>query len=379
MQMKNLAYLFLLSVWLFASCSSGKKALQKGEYFSAVSKAVKRLNNNPGNKNAKEVIRESYPLAIQWSQEEIDMMLSGADEFKWDKTLGLMQKVNIAAREIRQSPVARQIIPEPKTYTSEMEVAKQNAAEERYKAGNRQLAENTLESGRMAFRNFRRANEILPGYKDVAPKMVESKNLATIKVVLEAIPVHTATYKLSSELFYQQVFEFLNNKYPERSFVNIYSPQEAERVGLEYPDFIVRLQFYDFVVGKTDHYEKEELLTKRVEVETRDTTKTTYKNYKAKLKTFTDKVASGGVLDMQVIDFNADKVMVNDRIPGEFVWIYDHAIYVGDKEALTKEQFELTKRKAVPLPPAQDLFIEFTKPIYDQLTGRLRRFLNKYD
>ena len=353
--------------------------MEKGDYFSAVSKAVSRLQANPNNKNAISVVKKSYPLAIQWSQEEIDLLLSGNEGFKWDKTYGIMTQVNAIASEIRQSPVAHSLVPNPKVYTSEMDMARNKAAEERYQAGNLQLQENTREAARLAYQNFMRANQLVLGYKDVGEKLIEAKDLATLKVIMEAIPVVAKRYQLSSEFFYSQVFSFLVDKYKAGSFVNIFSPEEAERAGIDYPDFVVKLQFYDFEVGLAEHFEKEETLSKRVAVESKDTTRTSYVTYHAKLKTLTDQAASRGLLEVQIVDFQANKTVVDDKIPGEFVWANQYAMFVGDKEALTKAQLELTYRKAAPLPSTQDMFVEFTKPIYDQLTSRLRRFFNDYD
>ncbi len=376
--MKKTIFLILPVLVLFA-CSTGKKAMEKGDYFSAVSKAVQRLQSNPKSKNAQSVVKESYPLAIQWSQDEIDLLLSGNEDFKWDKTYQLMQKVNNIASEIRLSPVAYSIISDPKIYTSELDMAKNKAAEERYVFGIAQLDENTLESARKAYRNFQRVGELVSGYKDVAEKIELSKQMGTLKVILEAIPVHTKRYQLSSEFFYGEVFKYLNDTYPPKSFVNVFSPDQAERLGIEYPDFVANLQFYDFEVGRSEHSEKEETLTKRVKVENRDTSKVSYHTYKAKLKTLTDKAKSRGILEVQVIDFENGEVVMNERIPGEFIWMNTYAIYVGDEKALTNEQLKLTKGKVLPLPSTQDMFVEFTKPIYDQLTQKLRRFFNKYD
>jgi hypothetical protein len=118
---------------------------------------------------------------------------------------------------------------------------------------------------------------------------------------------------------------------------------------------------------------------RKVKIETRDTTKVEYKNYVAKLKTFSDQVLSGGTLRVQIIDTANDKIMSDELVPGTFTWVNEYAIYVGDKEALDNRQLELTKRKALPLPPEQDLFIEFTKPIYSQVTQNLNRFFRRYN
>jgi hypothetical protein len=139
------------------------------------------------------------------------------------------------------------------------------------------------------------------------------------------------------------------------------------------------MEFFDFSIGNLTHTEKEESLEKRVKLETKDTTVVEYVDYKAKLKTFTDKVESGGSLRVQIIEPLNDKMLLDEIVPGSFTWMNDYALYVGDLQALDKKQVELTKRKALPLPPEQDLFIEITKPVYSQVTNRLNSFFRRYN
>lgn len=377
--MKRYFPLYFVLVLLLASCSSGKKAMERGDYFDAVRKSVNRLKSDPDNSKAASVLDESYKLALSWSQEEMDRLLSLNEQFKWEKAVALMEQVNGLANEIRQSPSARKVIADPKVYTSELNMGREKAAEERYNAGVEKLGLNTRESARDAYYSFERAGQLVNGYRDVVQKMYEAKDLATLTVVLEAIPVHAQKYQLSSEFFYDQVFEYLNNKFPSQSFVNFYSPGQAQDAGLRNPDMVMKLEFYDFVVGNTEHSEKEEEVKQQVKIESKDTTQVQYKTYTAKLKTFADKVVSGGVLDVKIVETSDGKLLLSDRVPGSFTWVNQYAMFVGDKEALTKDQLEMTKNSVKPLPPGQDLFVSFTKPIYDQLTSRLNQFFRKYN
>jgi hypothetical protein len=90
-------------------------------------------------------------------------------------------------------------------------------------------------------------------------------------------------------------------------------------------------------------------------------------------------VQSGGSLRVQILEPSTDKIYYDDIVPGSFTWINEYAMFVGDQEALNKNQLELTKRKTMPLPPEQDLFIEFTRPIYNQLTSKLNNFFQRYN
>ncbi len=367
------------ALYIFASCSSGKKALQKGDYFAAVSKSVERLKSSPDNKKATRVLKEGYSYVLEWSQEEIDLALSSNQSNKWERVMGLMQQVNLLSGEIRSTPAARKVISNPKTYTSELNMVYNKAAEERYNAGMTELAMNTRESARIAFDHFYAADKYVSGYRDVRALMDSSRKISTVKVVLDAIPVPTQKYKLSSEFFYNQVYGYLNNHYGNRSFVHFHTPFQAENENLVNPDFIVLMEFFDFSIGNLMQTEKEENLEKRIKIESKDTTKVEFKNYAAKLKTYTNKVHSGGSLRVQIVEPGSDKIHLDEIVPGSFIWINEHAIYVGDIEALDKKQVELTKRKALPLPPEQDLFIEMTKPVYSQVTTRLNWFFRKYN
>jgi hypothetical protein len=377
--MKNQIWFSGILLIFIIACSTGKKALQKGDYFSAVSKAVERLKSSPDNKNATQVLTEGYPLTLEWSQEEMDLILSSNNSFKWEQAISLMEQVNQLSDQIRSTPAARKIISSPKNYTSELKMAYEKAAEERYNAGLAELDINSRESARRAYDHFARANQLVNNYKDTRQLMDEAKNLATLRVIVEAIPVNTQKYKLTSQFFYDQVFEYLNNQFRSSGFVSFYTPAQAEKVGLNNADFIVDMEFFDFSVGNLVHSEKEENVEQTVKVETRDTTRTEYKKYSAKLKTFSDQVISGGNLRVRIIDNSNGKLMTDELVPGSFTWVNQYAIFVGDKEALNAAQLDLTKRRALPLPAHQDLFIEFTKPIYSQVTQNLNRFFRKYN
>ncbi len=369
---------FMLLI-LLVSCSTGKKALQKGDYFSAVSKAVERLKTAPENKNAIKVVEEGYPMTLEWSQEEMDLILSSNSAFKWEQAVGLMKQVNQLSDAIRSTPAARKIISNPKTYSSELNMAVEKAAEARYNAGLAELEVKTRESARNAYDHFAKANQYVVNYKNSRELMATAKEIATLRVVLQAIPVNTQRYRLSSEFFYNQVFEYLNNQFRTSGFVNFYSPFQAEKEKLANPDFIVDMEFFDFSVGNVIRTEKEENLERKVKIETRDSTRTETKTYKAKMKIFSDQVLSGGSLRVRIIDHANDKIMSDEIVPGSFTWVNEYAMFVGDKEALDNKQLELTKRKALPLPPEQDLFIEFTKPIYSQVTQNLNRFFRRFN
>ncbi len=126
---------FCILILIISSCSTGKKALEKGDYFSAITKSVERLKSDPDNKKAIKVLEDGYPLALEWSQEEIDLALSSNSAFKWEGAIYQMEQVNRMSEMIRSTPAARKIISNPKSYSSELNIAYEKAADARYHCG----------------------------------------------------------------------------------------------------------------------------------------------------------------------------------------------------------------------------------------------------
>ena len=91
----------------------------------------------------------------------MDMELSANNPFKWERAITLMQQVNQLSEIIRGTPAARKIIPNPKSYSSELNMAREKAAEARYNAGSKLLEQDNRETARIAFDHFYRETEIL--------------------------------------------------------------------------------------------------------------------------------------------------------------------------------------------------------------------------
>ncbi len=383
--MKKIVYILAVALYLL-SCSSGKNALEKGNYIDAISKAVNRLSNDPDNRKARQVISTGYPMAIEFYQEEIDNTLSSNDRMRWNRTLQIMEQVNYLSDQIRRVPAARQLVPNPKTYTSEITDVKNRAAEERYQEGLQLMQRQTRDDTKEAYFNFKEADRLVPAYKDVLDRMQQAKELATLKVIVEPLPAPSMRYELTADFFYTKVMEQLNNRFPAESFVNFYSPDEAENAGMQYPDMVVHLAFFDFYVGKPNHYEETQTLKREVDVKTPVKVSKDSVRYEVrkvmktgKIKIITDEVASGGVLDLQIEEFQTRKLLVSEKIPGEYMWRNRYGIYVGDEDILTKEEIAIISNNAIMPPGPQDMFIAFTQPIFSRLNDNLNSFFRRYN
>lgn len=383
--MRRYLLVFMSSVLLLSACSTGMKSFQKGNYYDAIMKAANRLSNDPDNRKASQVIKEGYPMAISYYQEEIDQTLSGNSSFKWKQTLDVMQTVNRMSDEIRRIPAARQLVTNIKTYTTELADVQNRAAQEFYAAGMEALKEKTREGAKEAFFNFQNADGLVRGFKDSNQKMLESKDLATLKVVVEQIPVN-GKYEYSAQFFYDNVFQMLNQRFQEKDFVHFFSPEQAEKTKLKYPDMVLQMGFFDFFIDRPQHFEEERELTKQVQEKytvatTKDSTAVRYRTVtkRGKIKIVTDQVASGGLLDLKAVEFQSQKIVFTDKIPGQFTWENKYGIFVGDNEVLDNNLIKILGNKYQTPPQQQDMFVLFTKPIFNQLSDKLTNYFRQFN
>lgn len=378
--MSRLPLLIALALVLMATaCTSGKKAYQKGNYSQAVIQAVERLRHSPDHKKSVQTLRQAYPLALETHTNEIEQLLRSADPIKYAKTVEQYEIMNHMAEEIRKCPAALEIFRNPTSYSEQLTAARQKAAHEAYELGVNLLNQNTREAARDAYDQFLNANRFVPGYQDVNKKIEQAKFDAALKVSVEQIPVR-GQFRVSSDFFYDQIYSYLQTGI-KNEFVWFYSNQEAKK--LPYIDEILIMEFEEFIVGAVNEKRSEKEYTSKDSVKVGTATidgrqVDVYNKVKAKLITNRREVVSSGVLTLRILDGQSRKAKLSRKFPGTFTWVNEWAQFNGDERALTHQQLEMCKRRAEVPPPHQQLFLEFTKPIFDQAKSTLKSYYRNY-
>jgi hypothetical protein len=379
MKLRYLPVIFSLLV--FFGCSSGKKAYERGNYYEAVMKSVSRLRQNPDHSKSAEALQGAYPMAIEYLEGQAKNEIASNSPYKYKNAINNYNSINQLYEAIRHCPGCLKVIKNPVNFYSEIGPLKEKAAEESYNAGITSLMKGTRVDAKTAYFNFVDVQNYSPGFRDVLEYITKAKDEATLKVVVEQIPV-PARYNLSGGFFQDKVEEFLHNNYPDQGFVKFYTPQEAERIRLARTDQILRIQFDDFSVGNSTLREKEEEVTrdsvKVGDVKLEGKTVPVYNTVKAKYTSYTKEVSSSGLLSMLIVDAKTNGVLSHQKFDGKYVWVSRWARFNGDERALTDAQLALCKQKETNPPVAQDMFLEFTRPIYDRLVPALRAFYQNY-
>jgi len=378
--MKNISrlrYFIYLSLIILGGCTTGKNALQKGDYDASVAKAVSRLQNSPKNSEAMQVLKTAYDLALQDHLRKINEAKLSNDLFRWESVMYDYQKINQLADDINSCPACLVLVPNPSKYVKEVAESKLNAAAARYESGLSYLNTNNRLSAKKAYYEFEKTQNLQPNYKDVKNKMEDAYWAAVTRVVVQPIILNRGPYKLSADYFQQQIDQFISS-YSRNKFVIFYGEDQATQQKIV-PDQVLSLNFDDFVVGQTYVKERVEKLKRDSVVigETRER-KPIYGTVRATLSIFEKNISSSGLLDMSIMDWQTKKIVRQQKFPGTYVWRDSWASYKGDDRALDKHQLAMTRRKEILPPPPSALFLEFTKPIYNQLVDNISGFYNNY-
>lgn len=370
--------LFVLTLVL-AGCTSGKKAFQRGDYYQSTLQAIERLRKNPNHKKSRMVLEKSYPLAVQYYTDQISNLRQTNDQFRNGEIVDNYRVLNQLYEEIQRCPGALKAIPQPSKFYDEALTYSRLAAEERYQSGLAKLKTGSREDAKDAYYDFVKANDYTPSYKDVKNKMAQAHEQATLKVLFDQIPVPTVQYQLSVGFFQDQVEQYLTN-FSTNEFIRFIRADDKSNIQ---PDQIMVIGFDDFAVGNTNNYQNSKEIQKdSVVVGTVKMSDGRQQNVIGSVKaTYTEykrEIISKGLVSMRIMNAANNQVLLSQKFPGEFDWVSLWASFNGDERALTDQQINRTKMKPMDPPPPQELFVQFCKPIYDQLTGTVRNYYSRF-
>lgn len=382
--MKKLIFRQLLSItaiFLYTfifSCKSGEKLFNKGRYDDAVTAFVKKLQRKPQDATATRLLADAYKQAQLVREDRVNGYLRSNNELKWESIRNEYRAMQTLYNAIHSSPAALKLV-QPKDYRDAITGAQENAAEMRYDRGMSLLNQGDKASARQAYEEFGAALKLIPNYRDAKQRRDEAYQLGVINVVVSEIEVRSPYYQFSADQFRDYLVRNLQQRNINQ-FVQFYDERVARNENLR-PDEYIELRFFDFVVGQTyvDRIQRD-VSKEIVTGTTKDSTgkeSNVYKTVKATLYITKKTVVSKGLLDYRITNTTNGQLLRTDRIPGSYTWLNQFGTFKGDERALSDEDKQLMGGRDMPPPPPTDLFMEFTRPIYDVLARDLQSFYNR--
>jgi hypothetical protein len=360
------------------SCNSAKKAYDQGDYEQAVRLSVTKLKEDPDNRNARRVLVQAYPKAVETNLAEVRAFAELNDPLRWEPITRAYNRLNVLQQRLARCPVCDDLLPERRLYVDEWNDARMRAAEVRYRMGVTELRGTTRESAKLALEHFMLVEQFEPDFKDTRALMDEALERATLHVVIRDMPEQQRAFQPIQDAFQQELMDRLTHS-TRRSLVRFYSQQEADSQPPPFLDHEISLMFESFSVGNVVFDRTTETVTSADSVKVGDVrvdgrTVPVFNRVTARYTQISKTVLGGGQLLLKITDASSGRVVMQERFDGEYQWVHRWATFNGDERALNAEQKRLTQlREAVP-PPPELIFEEFTRPILGNLSERMRRF-----
>jgi hypothetical protein len=363
-----------------SSCNTGKVAYNRGDYYDATMQSVQCLRLKPSSEKAIATLKKSYPMAIDYYTQKVNELNISNDPDKCVKIVEFYTKLNQLGDEIARCPAALEAVKPVIYFHEQLQKAKELAAKEQYGQAIALLQSGTIEDARLAYARLEKVKMCEPNFNGIDRLLAESEDKATLKVVVEQIPVISDMYQVNAKVFYNRIFGYLK-QCAEKQFVKFYRPNDAEELKIT-PQQIVRMQFYDFSIGSThdreieQSFQSDSLITGKYTDE-KGISHDVKGIVNAKVITYQREVLSKGVFNLNIIDYHTGDVIINRKFPGEYVWRTEWATFNGDSRAVPEEKAKLTEQKQQLPPLPQELFLLFSDPIFTPSSSFLGSYYRK--
>jgi hypothetical protein len=390
MKSKLYTLILLTGTFIFFSCKSASKLYDKGNYDEAVEVAAKKLQKKPDDAELQDLIRSAYRYAIGNHDANIRSFSNSTNELKWEwihAEYAAMQRLYHATKN---NITVSQIV-NPVDYSSYLETYANKASDVRLERGDRWFSENTRQSFKNAYYEYRAANAFRPD-TDTRIKMNEAYEEAVINVVVLPMRDNRYSYSYYNNNYTvrnldEEVLNSLRNN-PGNDFVRFYSEREYRNSNVWEStkssiraDQFIDMRFNNFNIGRSRDDNSYRDVTKRIVVKETvyrpDSIVYEYKDVKARITTTKRRILSEGFLQLNVRDEDG-RFLWSDEMRGEHNWYTEFATYTGDDRALSESDKQLVNRRADNPPHESEIFRSIINNIDNNIAGRLRSFYSRF-
>ncbi len=376
---------------LLAGCGTSKKQLQKGNYASAIDKAVKDLRRNPDDAKQIDILDRSYKIMNDQDNERIRFLKMEGKPNNWDEIYLVYKSLSDRQAYVRTVlPLnlnGRSIDYTYVDYVPEMVMAKRKAADFYFAHGVELMKSKIKDSYRQAFAEFIRAKEYVGDYPGIDNKIQEAQYLGMSRVFV--------TIQNNSILKFPKEFEndllaldlpSLNNQWVEYHTVNL-NPDT-------HYDYFVNVNVRNIVVSPDMSEERDTVIKREVEdgfvykLDQRGNVMRDTAGNDIKIKKYktlqcalieTVQIKNCQITgDIEVIQINPNKILKKDPLGAQSTFEHVSARALGDVQALNAAQRESIKSKAVPFPSDIDMVVRCSETLKLAIRGAMqnnRRFI----
>ncbi|MCB0475648.1 MAG: hypothetical protein KDC69_08225 [Flavobacteriaceae bacterium] len=388
-------YLYLLSLFVFISCGSSKKAneaLNTGNYYNAINTSIAKLADNKTRKSNQQyitILEDAFTKNVQRELERINFLKKENNPANYAQIYDLYMNLNDVQERIKPllplylNDENREATFNFKSYSDQILGAKTKLASYLYDNASNLLnnAVNKYDY-RKAYDDLTYLDELNPNYKDVHEKIELAYNKGLDYVVVDLI---NDTDKVLPRQLEDDLLNF--NTYGLNDLWTVYhtNPQRNMRY-----DYELRIKFNDILISPEQVSEKEIIKEKQVkdgwEYLTGDDGKVVKDSLGNAIKVDKYRTVTCNFYrfsqhkDVQIagtvsyFDLQTKQQINSYPLASGFVFENDYANYRGDKRALDDSLTKLLSAKAVPFPSNEQMIYDAGEDLKNKIKSILIRY-----
>lgn len=380
--MKNLLYILLLS-FIFSSCISSKKYLERGLYDKAVETAVKKLMRKSDKSDEIAVLQKAYKIANDADNERINYLKKSGQPDIWEEIMVNFRRLSRRQNTVKKLPdnILSQINYKEIDYSSELISAKRKATEYHYSYGNSLLEKGDKSSARQAYDEFIKVKQSFNNYKDVDDKINQAMYYGTSNILFK---IKIKNYLPLPPNFSNEIKNISLSNLNER-WLNFDTREDTTK---NY-DYIIRLTidqidvspehvrelYYDEARKVDDGWEYEKDADGKVITDSlgNKIKIPVYREVHCHIKEYilSKQASISGNIDF-INDFT-NKLIKTEPIMSETYFEYVFAEYEGDPRAMKIETKRKTLNEPVPFPHDFDMIFDAGEVLKEIAKNIIRR------
>ncbi len=376
-------YTLGLSLLLFAACKSPGKAFDRGNYTDAIDLAVRKLQKNPRDEDAKRIVQNAYTYAVAQYEDRIRNLSSLESDNRWEQLYYQYSQLQRLHDKIYEAPAAVEAA-KPVNYTSYLNTYADKSAEA-YVQKAAALLENAgadKATYREAYYELQTALKFKPDDYGLLKKLREAKDFATVHILLAPMDAGGGYRYNTSYAFRNFETDLIRNirNGINNEFLNFMTAWDSRSTQTE-PDEVVEMRLGSFQIGRPYDESKTRTVTKEVVVKetvySKDSVVKEYAKVVARITTTKRLLVSTSELFIDVRDAGR-MTLWRDNARAEHRWLTEFSTYTGDERALSESDKALLKGKPEQPPREDDIVERLLNRLAGNTTQRLRDYYNRY-
>jgi hypothetical protein len=385
-----------------------QSANKRGHYEKAVYASVDALLIKPDYEEVEKIMDEAFPKAIHEHHKKIDRLKSHQRDFYWDKILNELRilrnlKLSLEDLDHKNSRIWLSKA-DVRDYITEIDIAKNNAAEDHYQKGLSLKSNNDRESQKNAAQQFQVAQSFVNNYKDAQDFYLICKNAGTTRIAILPFSNKSGKSRYGSvgENISSSIRSALLNDHAIIEFVNIIDRQQIDQIikeqklsqsglvdsetSLEIGKLlgvhqIISGEVTYLTASKPEHLKNTQRYTKEVVIDTeaytddegKQKSRNIYGEVRATVTTHSISASAQIRASYQVLHAETAQVLNSEMVSGSRQFNFIWATYNGDQRALSNEVKKLTRKSEKAAPSKEQLVLDAITNLNEKIIRKVKK------